>query len=540
MAIYYCDLSGGTDANNGLTPSTPKISLSACTNLVTAYGDEIRVRGTDNYATNLGSMWWRNGSTSITGTTDLTGVLTTNDYIYKAGDAVTLAYKVNGLTFSAGVMTITLRLNLGTFDYPTEYADVMKVNTSIPSTSFQLTSNKDGFYSGTTTLPFARTGITISGGWDETYTNRTGFTSLYNSATSLTRFVMHKYWDLKNFIIRGGGLVSSEHEFGSYDNFVMIETTGFNGLGQYTLFKNSSSGGVTSPRFHTRIQSTIYNCKFINGSQNIYYYAASNFLNNHVSNYAGQLTANGTLSPGSTFNFNTISFGGYQIFGAIVSCLYSGNTIYSTATNAWYNGNRQIIVDNTIIGGGGGCSAESNLVVIRTPINIQNNASKMWYFDDTTETYTLPNGLLFGVLSAGVDYDTTIVKLRNKSVIMYNTACVETTGVTHGGTSGLKISQYSASYAGVVGTIEFVVNAGTTYNLSFWVKSSNNQNIEYNYLYFGLYKLSTWASGTTTTSGWTNITATLPSFPNNGTCKLYFRINSGAGHWVYVSDISIT
>jgi len=340
------------------------------------------------------------------------------------------------------------------------------------------------------------------------------------------------------FIIRGGGQISSEHEYSSYSNCSFVNTQLFNGLGQYSLVSGCTWCGTVAGRAHTRWGTGVIYTTVINGNQSFWLYGASKYLYNRVHNHPAQFLGGGNNGPGSIINFNYVKLIDYQVFGGAQSTIFSGNTITNQyGTQVWFGGRNNILIDNV-------CSntpsvLEVNLICIRTPILIQSNTYQMIYCDNTTDTLTYPTNIIYGSLLNVDDYST-IAKLKNNNIILYNTGSVEKTGVTYSGASSLRLRQYTSGYEATIGTIEFEVNANTTYNLSYWVKSSNNQNISFNFLNFGQYVNTTWVTGTTSSSTWTNITYTIPQVLVKSTMKLFIRFNSGTGHYVYVSNIQIT
>jgi hypothetical protein len=550
MAIYYCDFTSGSDSNNGLTPSTPKISLSACTNLVSAYGNEIRVRGTDNYyVETTGYIWWRNGSTSLTGTTNLTGVLSANTYIWKDNLTNPEPIKINSLSWNGSVMTITLLLTSGTYEGTTEYTKIRMLNLGAYDNANHKYS-KDGFYSGSTTDWNARTGITISGGWDATYTSRTCYTLVYSNSATNTWIIdgnAKKYWDTYYFIlVRHPSVVRCVGNFtySSFQNCVFIsQERGTDTPNAYALVKNCYYYYCGSYLY--AICAHIGN-KFISPSYQCFM-AANNqwghFIDNTFSNFSAFFVNVGYPYPPLT--------------------IWSGNTILATSHTIFYNHNGNLITNNYIrttglisqVGVGSifkdNTIASNNTInldsstYINTSVNINNNTYAIKYYNSNNETFTIPTTAIYGGSSnndnyAVVDEVVSTYKLKNNNnALLYDLGMVQTTGITYDGTSSLKITQYGAT-ACKVGTIEFVVNNSQIYNLSFWVKSSHGQSFTYNFLHFANYVSSTWYSGTTSSSTWTNITMTLPSVSVSGLFKMYIRFGSGAGRYIYVSNIQIT
>lgn len=570
MAIYYCDLYEGSDSNNGLSGSTPKYSLSACTNLCTSVNDSIRVRGTDNMSTNIGAIWWINGTLTFTGTTNLSAGVKGGDFIYKSTDAVPEGYYVGSTGWTGSVFSIVIQVNNGYYEGVTELVDVMKINRPVNPIPYSITvNNKDGYYSGSTTNVLARTGTTISGGWNSGFTERTGFTLVYNN-NHIFSFNGKFYWDLSYFITldtTGAPVHFFQVSRSKIENCAGMSSDGNQGCHSCveSLFRNfrltSRGSQAIFNSWTCYLDNTIFRggdwCFFSSNGANV-------VINSQFSNQSSGVILNNTsgIFIGNRFVMRT---------GAIHQqanrCYFSGNTFYNAGTS-WitcYNNYSRFINNVFLPGSSRKMTALGQTEFINEGTNINDISTTAGYpsgpifiTESGSSTMTMPSSYIMypPAISAYdpfdlyelYDVDYSVAKLKgNNNIILYNTASVQATGITYSGDTfgvtgqtGLKIYQYSSSYPARAGTIDMIVNSGTSYTLSFYVKSSNGQNFSWDYRYFGNYTNPVWITGTTSSSTWTNYSVVLPTITTTGAIKLFFKFTSGTGHYLYVSNISVS
>lgn len=563
MAIFYCDFYNGSDSNNGTSSSTPKLSLSATTSLTTTATDEIRVRGYDNLSTNVGNIYWVNGSLSLTGSTDLTGSLSVGSYIYKSTDTIPDIYKIQSLSFTGGVMSITLVISNGYYEGSNELCGVMKIN--LPGSQHTIQScGIQGRYSGTESNCFARTGNTISGGWDSTFTTRTGYTMLYNTGNS-TIFNSHNYWDISYFMVIGGGSLGFGNvQFSNPHHLVSSDCVG-NYFYAYMyisdcVFNNQKTNGRNDIDL-----STIYNVISRGGSINFYRGTYNAFVYNSV-------MTNATSACVQYINSITNS---YLTMNNSTGTIFYGINMAKNNTFKIYNSNVKLydycvgeFINNKNVGSIVGKVNSSNGMFINSEymnVSLPGLTTQIPYLevyngDSDFNNFTLPTTKLISV-SCGYYHQAAIfnsefdtgqitwyynipISFKNpeNNIILYDTCSVQTTGITYSGTTGLKLKQYSSSFEAVAGTFDFYVITGLTYNYNFYIKSSNSQSFSYNWFNNKNNLYSTWITGTTSSSTWTNITGSINQslIVNGGILRLFIKFNSGTKHSVYISDVSLT
>lgn len=543
MAIYYCDFYNGNDSNNGLTSSTPKKTLNAATALVMNQSSEVRVRGWDNPTINVGNISWRKGYITLTGTTDMTSSLSVGDYIFKSTDIVPEPYKISARSFTGGVMYITIIINSGTYQGTTEQCDLLKI---ITGTTAAQSVNKPGYFIGTENDYKTRTGTTLSGGWDETYTNRTGYTYIFNNNLSLAT-----KWDSSYFIVLNG----SYPQFGycnSHHLVVANTTTDGMTLYPYMSITNCVINCQAGQYNLTTGLCTLTNCIIRGG-----YFSARTSAYNNV--FVNCKISNGTYCmqgfDHTRFIGCTIQAPGYVCYSSIYN-IWSGNTIYAAGRMNETGSNNNIWINN-ILEPGSSTIAYGNGVYINNGFTSIQGLTPGFpvITDNNLNSYPIPTSAIFAgdivyqdsngyFCDSGQVYYYMTVNLKDSinNMICFNTATIQTTGITYSGVTGLKITQHTSSYEGIAGSVEFFVSSGQSYNSSFWIKSSNNQTFSYNYFLNDSPIYTNWITGTTSSSTWGEKTLSIPGnlINNNGILQLYIKFNSGTGHYVYISNISLT
>lgn len=568
MAIKYCDFISGNDSNDGLSVSTPKKTLSAAVNLISSINDEVRVRGSE-LPTNIGgngSIWWRNGSTTLTGTTDLSSVLSVNDYIYKSTDTIPEVWKVTSVNWNGSTMTIGLNVLTGYYEGTTETCDIMKI-TLPPSGTTASSMGKTLYYSGTNTDIKNRTLTKVSGGWNADYTEQTFYTIYYKPATLALYGNGYYYYDITKFMFLSNlGWPLAGFSYSKYSNIVVEDGVRALGFSNWNYVVNNVTHNSGNPIFEGGKENIIEN-NILRFGGNVLFNTNNSLLsgntitNHNVLNYQNDQAIN-NFFIGNTFKPVT------HFARNIFNCYFSGNTVILSNTGHYsFNLCKSIYAINNNITGGNTKLVFSNGTFINNGFtgyedlivnydifsyNYGYSLYGCYIYEPNKDTFTLPTkafaypnsnvmtNYIYNPSFAQFENQTVNVKLsNNQNILLYNSAAVQTTGVTQSGSTGLKVTQYNTNYVAIAGTVDFIVQTGTTYNYSFYIKSSNNQNFSYNFLYFGNY-LTNWISGTTSSSTWTEITGTLPSITTNGNVKLYIKFNSGTGHYIYLSNIRLT
>lgn len=555
MAIFYCDPYNGLDSNNGLTETTPKKSLSGCTNLCTTKDDIIKVRGLDNYATNLGTMTWINGTLTITGSTDLTSTVSGYTYIFKSTDTTPIIYKIASYNWNSGTSTFTITLSLsnGNYEGTTETCGVMGLN--LPSPTGIMSTNKAGFRSGTDTLWYTRTNCQIIGGWNSDYTAVTGYTIVYQTTNTVALSIAHDWWSVSNFIVIGGTV--STLKAGVHQNIAYADGNGTNMTGSFTALFNISSvvnnitgypftistvyaSGITAVGGHS-VTQFLYCCEIYNSTIiNTKYWGFGNFTSSIFEN--------------CFIKTNNTSYG---TFNGCKYTVVSGCTLYNNPSGKlFYNCSSMKVLNNNLYTGSSTIIERSDGLFINSGIDtfLNMNYSDTSVIDCNSNGITIPtSGLFFGTDFYGTITNSYVVHNFNdlfyvdvqcgdetKSVMLYNYGYVKQTNETYSGTTGLRCGQYVNNSECRLGTVDFWLTSGNSYQLSFYVKSSNNQNFDYNFYLMDSLILSSWVSGTTSSSTWTNYTYDINNVPKTGTIRLFIKFNSGAGHYIDISDILLT
>ena len=251
MSIYYADLRNGNDSDDGLTPSTPKLTLHEATALVTAATDEVRVRGTDGWSSTLGGDWtWVNGSSSITATGDYHSSTYAGSIIYKDTDDIPHPYEVASSSYDSGtnITTTVLAFRNGAYSGESETTGLRRlyiynyspVNQNIDS---------DAPYTGDALDYENRVLPLISFGWDSGYTSNTdGYTIIKPTSSNVgTGIYGKKYWRYENLILWDTQYGVRDSQYCDFSNVVTVKCQyGFYNSGTYTYLHDVVSMGNTS------------------------------------------------------------------------------------------------------------------------------------------------------------------------------------------------------------------------------------------------------------------------------------------------------
>lgn len=556
MATIYCDFYNGSDGNDGLTTSTPKLSLNAATALVTAQSDVVKLRGWDDWYTELtgGTITWTYGIATITGSTDLG--LSVGDFIFKSTDTYPDIYKVSSENWDGGTYTVGLAYTRGTFQGTSETGNLKRLN--LPSVTAAQTSNKNGYMIGANVYN-QRTGTTISGGWDSGYIdNIDGYTVSYNSAQSGTAFgIGNQYWDLSQTLVVGWQYAYNfTNAYNRTENLIATNHLNINSypysMMSHTRF-NQSGGGKTE----------IGLCHIVDMWSRGGYWAFTHKSNQYAVHLIDCEFSNATLyteigtSIVSGCTFNTEHSTAIVTRNTGMKCYY--NTFNNTGQilyeyNHWVDfvGNTSIYKVST---GNNGVKNNNGYTSLPNE-KFLNQGVQVTIQEENVNSFTVPTGKIFDDSAVYLDnalYDSVInpdnhidVFLQDSinNMFIYNTASVQTyLGDFYTGDTSLKITQHNASYDACAGTIEFFVQTGTTYNLSFYAKSSAaSLTLNHNFYQSGMYLLSPWESDSIDNSSWTNITSTLSSSDLlcSGVVKLFVDFDTTSGGYVLLDKIEIT
>ena len=544
MAIYYLDVYNGNDSDNGLTISTPKLSMYSVTGLLSSESDEIRVRGFDNHSTSsLGNIWWIKGTTSLTGSTDMTGSLSVGDYIYKSTDTTPSPYKITGLNFTGGVMTIGINVYTGYYyGSDTVFCGVKKLNLPGSEQPNQIPS-KAGYTSGGT---YGYKTV-VSGGWNSNYTSNTnGYTTLYENGASGLRIYCQNGggYEFKNFILIGGGRSLWDIQGSNWTNIVGICWGSGMWNAYYGRITNCSFYKLSGPHSDGGFYTHSYNSNFYGGENIDMQSSTGNYWENcRITNILYWLqNANQSTYIGCYIYYS----GPYAFHWGNSSSFFSGCT-YEDCTTIWMYTQNAVAINNNLLGTSprnlgivNGRFINCGITTINTPFNT--NYESYYITDKTISSFTYPTTNLLGTAPL-LNYPLVNITLKDNvnNMIWYNLGALTTqSGDTQSGTTAMKIVQFTSSEC-TVGSCDFFVLSGTSYQIKFYTKSSNNQNYSWNLYYFDSELYSTWKTGSTTSTGWTEVTYNIDGslFTANGSIRLFFRMTSGSGHYLLVSNISL-
>jgi hypothetical protein len=583
MATFYLDIYDGNDANDGLTVDTPKKTLSAASNLVTAYTDEIKVRGKDDLYSDVGSWRWINRSLTLEYIgADKTGDVPAGTHICKTvtGNSNPEVYKVASVAYDSGTTATTITL-VGTAEShvylgTTEEVPTSKIN--LPSNIVNQVFAKDGVTGGTSVTDYTgRIFPIVSGGWSSGYTSQTSKTIMYNSSTSIYAIgdtTGRKYWHIKDFLILG--------YIASFRTFTYMNHS--NCVYGWTLGNATSLMGMASNYY-----GYITNC-FINGSYagllgagTFYRMTNTKALNAGISADAGIMSSGGSndvidcilgFQKGTTSSTKVITGNALSSIydnefytkdspfcgSTTMLGIFTGNTFTDIGTTddqksvAFANGS--IVTDNVFIlnlnktgcGLGNSCSG---LIKYNTGLQFAPNSNAGQYlnlYNSNNEDFKIDN--ITGATSVVING----FNLSNNSVIYEATGNTRLTQYGYmktgsdgygSSTSSLKLHVQSSQASCDFTTVDFIIDVTKSYDLTYWIKANTGLTMNLNIYNGGAFVKDTWVSSAVTTS-YTQHTINFASADWNtpvnmdGTATLVYRIpNMPKGTIVTLSNIKL-
>lgn len=569
MAIYYCDLISGNDANDGLTPSTPKLTLNAATALVAAATDEVKVCGYElsNFEVGIGNWTWIDGGNTITISGDSSSSVNAGDFVWKtvvlSGETVPEFYRVKTVAYAAGTNTTTITFYFYNTTYNHYYGVSETVATSkITPTAYNTaqTINKNGYLSGSATDLTGRTITQITGGWDSGFTYQS-YTVIYRTTNGIAINLNSKtYWDISRFAFLSSVTnTPSIYYFNNsnYNNYRYISmaysyrsTTGeirynywykvictdsygkcLDGNATYpNLFNECKMLNVGSDDFFgsthqlTIINSVIgYNISgkrlFANSTSGrvdcINSIIRTYNTTNYISSYAGSVNFTGCTFQdyGTTANVNHNAYGNY------INNIFDWNL---NRTTAYVYGNTYPYAAYYFIGNSGATGQ-----YMRHSLNgvlHNNHRFKLWqgtttfnnlkwyntYDEDLgMDDYTANN--TYDWQSNNVIYNYTTGTTKNARLSKYGYTILSDdyytgkTGTT-GATNSILHIVSTNNAACDFSNVDFVIDKSTAYSLSFYAKGSGSYTLNWNVLNGGEFIYSSWQTQAITAGGWQQIT----------------------------------
>lgn len=597
MATFYCDLVDGNDAWAGTGTTTPKKTINAVTALVSAYTDEIKVRGMDSLFIDIGSWTWTDGGRTVTRSGNYTGSIAANDYICKtivaSGTTVPEIYKVSTVAYAAGtdITTITLLLN-ATYNYYVGTTETVATSKLVlPTAIAAQTINKNGFVNGTATDVTGRQLTKITGGWNSGFTAQETWTFLYGTANNLFSFNNKTYWELSKFIIITTGAIAIRRHnynaivncFAGWNSGVCMDNTAIYHLCYNLVIIGSNETSIN----YVDDKDTFNYCKIINQrgqNYNLISSASGSFANRCIINNS----TFGLVNRGSVINGNYYTCTNSRFININWSSLING--LFQDYTNCIFEDMGTVALTIGINGSFNNCTFDINRNRITgvvsgniTPFNTTNTflnnsgaTGQFCYLNINGIVYNTTRFKLYSALTTsnlkwyntnnedlGVgDFTSSVYQDFTSNNIIYN--------YTTGTTKNAILSKYGYTtlsddyYTGKTGTtgatnsvlhvvstnnaacdftsVDFVINKSNSYNLSFYAKGSGSYTLHWNILNGGQY-LYAWQTQAITSGAWQQITKAISAsdWKMSGTATLVIRIPSQAkGTYAIIDYIQLT
>ncbi|MDY0324800.1 MAG: NosD domain-containing protein [Candidatus Cloacimonadaceae bacterium] len=313
-AVSYVDLVSGNDTTGDGTAGNPYLTAEKADDILTGGGDEIRVAKSAITALS-GTLTFTNGSTSITTSADLSGVLASGYLISKnsEGGGTEGWWHVSSVTSD----TITLSAQYwGTSETTSAYY-------VIPAATDD--SHWDGVKEGASKTSRMK----ISGGWDLSTETRNGYTAVTNSDAYGTIRISSYYIELSYFI--AVNLYSSA----SYGAFYVTYSYGyFHDL--YASGANLSNGFYLGGR-----QSIVSDVVITAGEQNFLFEGDNNYIENlycYTSCNTSSVVGNMSMSAGATNNIIKNA----NFFNSPTRGIYLSSVGYTYISNSTISNNASI------------------------------------------------------------------------------------------------------------------------------------------------------------------------------------------------------
>lgn len=589
MAIFYCDLyGGGSDANDGLTPSTPKATINGVTALVTAATDICKIRGRDSMLTDIGTWSWTNfTNTVIYYGGDKTADVPAGTYICKTvaltGTTVPLIWRVASSAYADGNTTVTLTFqNTTTQKYyggvnGTESVPTSKINLAGATISQQI--SKNGFLSGTASDLTGRVLSTISGGWDSGYTTQNTYTLLNSNVPYFTS--SRNNWKISKFVFiatndniyNSGANLTAEYISTAYSNGESVYINGANCY-CYRVYQTTSVEDIAFGDYRTTAKECIFLCSRNSGTgqfagvinDSIIGFNYNTILTSTVINTAINTTFLNINNPffnsqvvnatGCTFimkgTTNNLSTGALATQKSYVNCYfdlnseatgrYVGGLFYPYSSGIWST-NSGATGQTTYFNDMNGTFKSTDFVNLKiatvptmTAFKFYNlNGGDYGFSGITSLTY---NPFIF------IEYKPTGNDLYSQYGYTtlstdYYTGKTGTTGATNSILHVVNTNNAECDFSNV----DFVIDKSNSYNLSFYAKGSGSYTLNWNIFNGGEYIYSSWQTQSITAGGWQQITKVISAsdWKMSGTATLVIRIpNQAKGTYALIDYIQLT
>lgn len=570
--IAYIDLYNGSDSNDGLTPSTPKLTMNAGVALISAFGDEIRVRGVDGAMDNeLGECQFTINDLGVIVDGDVSSSVSVGDYIYKQDSSKAPdLYKVGAVSFNGTNTDITLSVDWGSYGGETEKVTVNVLYASDIPTVTPTALPNNGFYSGDQNS-WDRVDTPISGGWNSDFTAQTSYTICSNTTST-------SYWSLNNsatekYYFHLSKWIQLGYKYGVYEakNW-HIEDCYFGWSSDYGLYYNSytiiDNIVVASMPDDMLIQcnhSYVKNSTFRNGDDAAVYVSANNLFENcnFLKNERVFDTNYSTVKNCNFVNGNTSA--SQQFMGEALS-------VIDCSIRATYNGVTYPVNVNNYLANG---FSYNGVFKNNSFTNITNPTHKFYIVDKTNGLFVNNYGLeIYWLISSNVIIiNDSFNPPLSESAIILASGLNESTGdyirgansyvtdpsgntiqIQPPGTVRLTSDSYEGDNAlllkrtplsleferAVFETVTFEIDSTKDYDLSFYVKSSTAHTITWNIDNNRDLVYDTWQSLDLTTS-WAEVTKTINAadWARGGASTLVFCMED-TNIDLYLDKISLT
>ena len=249
MAFYCIDYINGSDTTGNGTPAAPWKTIGyGQTQVTLAAGDEWRIHaGAAPVLLDTAAFQTAANSYTITTSVDLTGSLAANDYIFV--DNQYRAWRIKTITSTTITLWDTIQA------YPDYLGNGVTFNIwkvgGVPITINNFNQQLETCF--TTASPFAinSNSVTVSGGWDSTFTAKTAFGTTFFYRTGTYQLNGNSSEQVYKMLDTTGILFKDFHMAGGLMRFFIVATSGQNaGNGSFDNFIVSANPefGLVSAR----------------------------------------------------------------------------------------------------------------------------------------------------------------------------------------------------------------------------------------------------------------------------------------------------
>lgn len=530
MSIIYCDYLLGDDTTGSGTNIHPYKTITKASTSLTG-GDEVRVAKSVDTTTMSGTLAWVDGSTSITTSADLTGVLSPGDFVCK--DTIDNDWW-EAITITDTTLTLFRK-------YSGTTATVSSKKLGITSTGLAVSwaSNVQTISSSGSSV-LSR--LKISGGWDlstETQDGQTYFRQMHT--TFAARYGRGLYMSSKSYI-------EMDHlHFLRYDNCIQMFTCSWCKVTSPILL---GAGDECLYIASTSTNNEIIN-PICNGNVDVGIYITTSFYNTITNPICHSSTDGIRLYTNAHHNtITTPTCNGNSTNGVFISS--SNNTITAPTCNG--NGTQGIylvganfncITDATCNDSNYGIfisSAHNNIIFVTNFSDNNYGVRISSSLNTTVNGFSGTNTLsdIYAVTMCGSEKPA--IKMQHFKTVGDN-RCYYEYGITYRDTANarsgecLKFDPSSATYY-ISQPFNFTAASGIAQTLSAYVKddASFNGDIQAAIYFMGV-KITGWTEWTPTTSYVKKeIIAAAVDITEDGVLELKIKVRGAAGN-VFVDDL---